>query len=88
MHKWLTLNKRTDSLNALPFKELDDIVFVSILIFISSSFDLFTFFLSSLVFPGTREVRITYTFFYTQSIFDPCPENCLSFSQKFSPKIV
>ena len=27
-------------------------------------------------------------FFYKQSIFDPCPENCLSFSKKSPPKIV
>ena len=27
-------------------------------------------------------------FFYKQSIFDPRPENCLSFSKKLPPKIV
>ena len=27
-------------------------------------------------------------FFYKQSIFDPRPENCLSFSKKLAPKIV
>ena len=31
--------------------------------------------------------RIT-PFFYKQSIFDPCPENCLSFSKKSPQKIV
>ena len=31
---------------------------------------------------------ITRFFFYKQSIFDPRPENCLSFSQKSPQKIV
>ena len=31
---------------------------------------------------------VEYTFFYKQSIFDPRPENCLSFSKKSAPKIV
>ena len=30
----------------------------------------------------------TYTFFYKQSIFDPRPKNCLSFSKKSPQKIV
>ena len=29
-----------------------------------------------------------YIFFYKQSIFDPRPENCLSFSKKLAQKIV
>ena len=29
-----------------------------------------------------------YTFFYKQSIFDPPPKNCLSFSKKLPQKIV
>ena len=29
-----------------------------------------------------------YTFFYKQSIFDPRPENCLSFSKKSPQKII
>ena len=44
-------------------------------------------------FRKTKDCRqhalVTYTFFlYKQSIFDPRPENCLSFSKKFAPKIV
>ena len=27
------------------------------------------------------------TFFYKQSIFNPCPENCLSFSKKLPQKL-
>ena len=35
------------------------------------------------------KIFITYlTFFYEQSIFDPCPEYCLSFSKKLPQKIV
>ena len=33
-------------------------------------------------------VKILHLFFYKQSIFDPCPENSLSFSKKLPQKIV
>ena len=36
----------------------------------------------------SHHVPVQYTFFYKQSIFDPRPENCLSFSKKSPPKIV
>ena len=36
----------------------------------------------------SHHVPVQYTFFYKQSIFDPRPENCLSFSKKLPPKIV
>ena len=32
--------------------------------------------------------RVVHLFFYKQSIFDPHPENCLSFSKKSTQKIV
>ena len=34
------------------------------------------------------QIFLLYTFFYKQSIFDPRPENCLSFSKKSTQKIV
>ena len=34
------------------------------------------------------EIIENYTFFYKQSIFDPRPKNCWSFSKKSPPKIV
>ena len=37
--------------------------------------------------PSTAKVY-QYTFFHKQSIFDPHPENCLSFSKKLPQKIV
>ena len=36
----------------------------------------------------SHHAPVQYTFFYKQSIFDPRPENCLSFSKKSPPKIV
>ena len=35
-----------------------------------------------------RESKLSTPFFYKQSTFDPCPENCLSFSKKSPQKIV
>ena len=35
-----------------------------------------------------RQIFCTPLFFYKQSIFDPRPENCLSFSKKLPQKIV
>ena len=37
---------------------------------------------------GDKLRVLEYTFFYKQSIFDPCLENCLSFSEKSPQKIV
>ena len=34
------------------------------------------------------QLRFALHFFFKQSIFDPCPENCLSFSEKSLQKIV
>ena len=34
------------------------------------------------------EENSNYTFFYKQSIFDPPPKNCLSFTKKLPQKIV
>ena len=36
----------------------------------------------------SHHVPVQYTFFYKESIFDPRPENCLSFSKKSPQKIV
>ena len=35
-----------------------------------------------------RESKLSTSLFYKQSTFDPCPENCLSFSKKSPQKIV
>ena len=37
---------------------------------------------------GICEEKIVPPFFYKHSIFDPLPENCLSFSKKLPKKIV
>ena len=39
-------------------------------------------------FSSSESFLLKYTFFYKKSIFDPRPENCLSFSKKSHPKIV
>ena len=38
--------------------------------------------------PNPKETADTHFFFYKQSIFDPRPENCLSFSEKSPQKTV
>ena len=43
---------------------------------------------SRLIYYMRRKCQLDYTFFNKKSIFDPRPENCLSFSKKLPPKIV
>ena len=42
----------------------------------------------STLFEKKKEAAASTSFFYKQSIFDPRPENCLSFSKKSAQKIV
>ena len=44
--------------------------------------------LHGLSFLNLLEILTVHLFFYKQSIFDPRPENCLSFSKKSPQKIV
>ena len=44
--------------------------------------------ISRLIDNTNLEENRNYTFFYKQSIFDPPPKNCLSFTKKLPQKIV